>query len=181
MTNLISVGKILNFHGVKGEVKMGFTAGREALIKKLKQVFIFVDNVKTTFDVESVRFHKNIAIIKFKQINSIDEVMSVKGLLVHVTEGTLKSGLQNDEFLIKDLIGLIVVDTNGNDIGTVSDIGENKASNLIEIKKSNGLKFMVPFVKEWVPVVDINNKKIVVNMINGIDTAVNDSGRDNEV
>ena len=109
MTNLISVGKILNFHGVKGEVKMGFTAGREALIKKLKQVFIFVDNVKTTFDVESVRFHKNIAIIKFKQINSIDEVMSVKGLLVHVTEGTLKSGLQNDEFLIKDLIGLIVV------------------------------------------------------------------------
>ena len=68
---LISVGKILNFHGIKGEVKMGFTAGNEALIKNLRSVFIFIDNEKKSFQVESVRFHKNFAIIKFSEINSI--------------------------------------------------------------------------------------------------------------
>ena len=170
MSNLVSIGKILNFHGIKGEVKMGFPAGKEDLIKKLKQVYIFQNNIKLTYDVLSVRFHKNFAIIKFKQINSVNEVMEIKGLLVHITEDMLKSKLEKDEFLIKDLVGLVAFDTDGNKLGVVADIGENKASNLIEIQKANGLKFMVPFVKEWVPVVDLDNQKIVINMIEGIDT-----------
>ena len=170
MSNLVSIGKILNFHGIKGEVKMGFSAGKEDLIKKLKQVYIFQNNIKLTYDVSSVRFHKNFANIKFKQINSVNEVMEIKGLLVHITEDMLKSKLEKDEFLIKDLVGLAAFDTDGNKLGVVADIGENKASNLIEIQKANGLKFMVPFVKEWVPVVDLDNQKIVINMIEGIDT-----------
>lgn len=96
--------------------------------------------------------------------------MEIKGLLVHITEDMLKSKLEKDEFLIKDLVGLAAFDTDGNKLGVVADIGENKASNLIEIQKANGLKFMVPSVKEWVPVVDLDNQKIVINMIEGIDT-----------
>ena len=167
---LISIGKILNFHGIKGEVKAGFTAGKESLLKSLKQVFVFQNNVKTAYDIESVRFHKNFAIIKFKQINSINEVMAVKGLLLHIYEETLKSGLDKDEFLISDLSGLCAYDTEGNKIGIVSGIGDNNATNLLEIQKTDGLKFLVPFVKEWVPVVDIDNGKIVVNMIDGIES-----------
>ena len=181
MNKLISVGKILNFHGIKGEVKMGYTAGRETVLKNLKQVFVFTDNVKKQLDVESVRFHNNTAIIKFKQLNSINDVMNVKGLLVHVNEDILKAGLQKDEFLINDLIGLKVYDAEGIEIGKVSDVGENKASNLLEIQKNNGLKFMVPFVKEWVPQVDIADNKIVVNLIDGIEPNSNSAENDNEV
>ena len=170
MSKLVSIGKILNFHGIKGEVKMGFSAGKEDLIKKLKQVFVFQDNCKQTYDIVSVRFHKNFAIVKFKQINSIDDVMMVKGLLVHVTEDSLKSNLKSDEYLISDLTGLVVYDTDGQQVGHVTNVGENGASNLIEIQKENGLKFLVPFVKDLVPVVDISGNRIVVNMIDGIDT-----------
>lgn len=176
MSKLISIGKVLNFHGIKGEIKLGFTAGKENLIKSLKKVYLFVDNNKVEFSVSSVRFHKNFAIVKFGGINSIDDVMKIKGLLVHVPEEFLKSKLQKDEFLISDLVGLEVFDTNGEKIGKVNDIGENKASNLIEIEKLNGLKFMVPFVKEWVPEVDLDGKKIVVNMIEGIDSSASDTG-----
>ncbi len=176
MGKLISIGKILNFHGIKGEVKVGFSAGKEALLKTLKKVFIFQNDEKIAYDVESVRFHKNFAIIKFKQINSINDVMAIKGLLVHIDEATLKSGLEADEFLISELSGLIAYDTNGEKIGIVSGVGENKASNLLEIEKTNGLKFMVPFVKEWVPVVDIDNGKIVVNMMDGIESLFSTQG-----
>ncbi len=170
MSKLVSVGKILNFHGIKGEVKVGFSSGKEVLLKSLKQVYIFLDNTKTTFDIESVRFHKNFAIIKFKQINSINEVMNIKGLLLLVTEDTLKSSLEQDEFLVSDLSGLTVYDTAGEKVGTVCAVGDNSATNLLEIEKTNGLKFMVPFVKEWVPEVDIENRKIVVNMMEGIES-----------
>lgn len=169
MSNLVSIGKILNFHGIKGDVKMGFTEGNEAIIKNLKQVFIFENNIKVPYKVESVRFHKNYAIIKFEHINSIDDVMKIKGLLVHTTQDLIKNKLIEDEFLVSDLTGLDVFDVEGNKIGKVFDVGENKASNLIEIQKTNGLKFMIPFVKEWVPVVDIENNKLVIKMFEGID------------
>ncbi len=172
MSKLVSIGKIVNFHGIKGEVKMGFTSGKERLIKSLKTVFIFLNDKKEAFDVESVRFHKNFAIVKLKNINSIDDVMKIKGSLVHVNEETIKNCLETDEFLINDLIGLEAFDTEGNKIGTVSAMGDNSASDLLEIQKQNGLKFLVPFVKEWIPLVDLTNKKIVVKMLEGIDTTV---------
>lgn len=181
MSKLVSIGKILNFHGIKGEVKMGFTAGNENLIKNLKQVYIFDENKKVPYDVESVRFHKNLAIIKFKQVNTVNDVLLIKGLLVHIAEDVLKSKLETDEFLISELIGLFVFDTDGNQIGKVSDIGENKASNLLEIRKNNGASFMVPFVKDLVPVVDIENKKIVVNMLEGIDSNTDKLRKFNEI
>ena len=172
MSKLVSIGKIVNFHGIKGEVKMGFTSGKERLIKSLRTVFIFLNDKKEAFDVESVRFHKNFAIVKLKNINSIDDVMKIKGYLVHVNEETIKNSLETDEFLINDLIGLDAFDTEGNKIGTVSAMGDNSASDLLEIQKQNGLKFLVPFVKEWIPLVDLTNKKIVVKMLEGIDTTV---------
>ena len=77
MSKLVSVGKILNFHGIKGEVKVGFTSGKENFIASLKKVFVFKNNEKLSLDVVSVRFHKNFAIIKFKQVNSIDDVVNI--------------------------------------------------------------------------------------------------------
>ena len=122
MAKLVSIGKILNFHGIKGEVKLGFTAGKENLIKSLKQVYIYINDQKICYDVASVRFHKNFAIVKFKQVNSINEVMDIKGLLVHTTEDVLKQKLLVDEYLINDLVGLDVYDLDGNLVGVVAAI-----------------------------------------------------------
>ncbi len=180
MSKLISVGKILNFHGIKGEVKMGFTSGNEDLISKLDKVFLYIDNIKKSFDVTSVRFHKNFAILKFKQVNSIDDVMQIKGLLVHIEEQQLKDNLSTDEFLVKDLLNLDVFDLHGNKVGRVSDLGQNRANDLLEIEKINGLRFVVPFVKEWVPVVDIENCRVVIKNSDGIDTTLNQEN-DNEI
>ena len=65
--NLISIAKILNFHGIKGEAKIGFTKGRENQIESLKKVFAKKDNQYCELTVSSVRFHKHFAIIKFKE------------------------------------------------------------------------------------------------------------------
>lgn len=169
MNKLISVGKIINFHGIKGEVKLGYSAGKEDLIKSLKEVYVFINDEKKLLDVEYVRFHKNFALVKFKQLNSINDVMLYKGLLVHIYKDSVKSHLEEDEYLIADLEGLDVFDTDGNKIGTVDVVGENKASNLICVKKPDMKTFLVPFVKELVPVVDLGNKKIVIKLLDGMD------------
>ena len=122
--------------------------------------------------MQSVRFHKNFAIVKFNEINSVNEVMNIKGLLVHTTEDLLKAKLKKDEFLISDLIGLNAFDTDGNKLGIITSLGENKATDLIQIKKDNGLSFMVPFVSELVPEVDLANNRIIINAIEGLDSTI---------
>ena len=161
--NLISVAKILNFHGVKGEVKAGFSKGREHQIEVLKKVFVKKDNEYIELNVTSVRFHKHFAIIKFKEFNNINEVEIYKGCDIYLSKNEVEKSLENDEYLISDLIGMEVFDEDGSAIGVISAVGENLANNLISVKDANNKEHLVPFVKELVPVVDIRNKRVVVN------------------
>ena len=166
--NLISVAKILNFHGVKGEVKAGFSKGREHQIEVLKKVFVKKDNEYIELNVTSVRFHKHFAIIKFKVFNNINEVEIYKGCDIYLSKNEVEKSLENDEYLISDLIGMEVFDEDGSAIGVISAVGENLANNLISVKDANNKEHLVPFVKELVPVVDIRNKRVVVNNIEGL-------------
>lgn len=168
MTKLISVGKILNFHGIKGEVKVGYTKGKEQLIERLEKVFIAKNGIQQEYSVTSVRFHKQFALIKFEEINSINDVEEIKGLEIKIPKELAESELTEDEFFVSDLIGSEVFNIDGEVIGLVKDVGTNGANEILEIIDSNENNHLVPFVKELVPVVDLNKKQIVVKDIEGL-------------
>ena len=76
--------------------------------------------------------------------------------------------LEKDEFLIQDLIGCAVFNTENEKIGTVTNISTNSSQDLLNIKNLIGQEFLVPFVKEFFPDVDIKNKKITIKPIEGL-------------
>lgn len=164
----ISVGKILNFHGIQGEAKIGFSKSQQDFLKKLKSVFVKSDSEYTKLEVTSVRFNKTFALIKFKGINSINDLMPYKGCLIFVEETTIRENLGEDEFLIDELTGLDVIDADNNAIGVVVGVSNNGVNDLISVKSKTKKISLVPFVKELVPKVDIKNKKITVNNIEGL-------------
>lgn len=168
MDNLISVAKILNFHGIKGEAKLGFTKGRENQIEALKKVFAKKDNEFVELNVASVRFHKHFAIVKFKEFQTVNDVEVFKGCDLYLSKDEVEENLSNDEYLISDLIGMDVYDEDGSCVGVITAIGENLANDLLSVKDANGKEHLVPFVKELVPVVDLKGKKVVVNNIEGL-------------
>lgn len=164
----ISVGKILNFHGIKGEAKVGFS--NRNLIEKAKKVFIEKGNEKTVLNVSSVRFHKNFAIIKFKEINSIDELIEFKGKNIYLSRDIVENSLDENEFLIDDLIGLNAFDNEENFIGEVVEIRKSLANDILCIKSEDEKKdlILIPFVSELVPIVDIKTKKVIIKPIEGL-------------
>ncbi|MBQ2645520.1 16S rRNA processing protein RimM [bacterium] len=168
MSEFISIGKILNFHGIKGEVKIGFSKGKEALFQNLKQVIVFKNNINVILNIESVRFHKQFALIKFKEINSINEVEEIKGLDIKISKNEVEKNLSEDEFLVSDLINLNVLNKDGEKIGLIKNIGTNGASEILEIQDANQKMHLVPFVKDLVPVIDIKKQYIVINDIEGL-------------
>ncbi len=168
MEGIISVGKILNFHGILGIAKVGYSNAET--ISGLKKVLIKKDGKEETFTVQSVKFHKNFALVKFKEINSIDELLPYKGQNIFIQKEEVEKSLDEDEFLIQDLIGLNAFDNNDDFIGVISDVKTSAGNDLLCIKPEDETKgeILVPFAKELVPIVDINKKKVVIKPIEGL-------------
>ena len=168
MEKYISIGKILNFHGLQGEAKVGFSKNQQDFFTKLKTAFIKKDFEYTPIKIKSVRFNKTFALIKFEGINSINDLLPYKDCLLFAEESTIRETLDEDEFLIDELTGLDVFDSEDNKIGVVVGVSNNGFNDLISIKGLNKNISMVPFVKALVPSVDIKNKRVVVNNIKGL-------------
>ena len=168
MTKYISVGKILNFHGIKGEAKVGFSKGQEDFILGLKEVYIKKENEYIPINVESVRLHKNFALFKFEGINSINDLMEYKGSILFVDEDYIRENLEEDEFLIDELVGMSVYDADGNKLGFVIGVSNNGANDLLSVKTNSKKVSLVPFLKAFILNVDIKEKTITINTIAGL-------------
>ena len=165
--NFVSVGKILNFHGVKGEAKFGYTKNREDFLCKLKSVYIQINGEYKPFEISNIKFTPKCAIIKFKGIDSLNDILDYKGCLVFVEESIARENLEEDEFLIDELVGLNVYDGEER-VGAVVGVSNNGASDLLSIKTNSKKVCLVPFVKAIVLSVDIKAKKIQINNIEGL-------------
>ena len=169
MSKYISVGKILNFHGIKGEAKVGYSKNQLDFFLGLDCVYLQEGSEYTKLDIQYSKPHKNIIIVKFEGINSINELLNLKGKLLFVEETIIRENLNEDEFLIDELVGLDVLDIeNDNKLGFIVGVSNNGASDLISIKTNSKNISLIPFVKAIVPVVDIKNKFIKINNIEGL-------------
>lgn len=162
----ITIGKIINFHGIKGEAKVGFDNLTQ--IKSAKTIYMLDDEDETELSIKSIRFHKNFAIIKFKEIDDINELLKYKGQRLFVSKQVALNKMEKDEFLIQDLIGCLVVNEKDEKIGEVVNVSTNSSQDLLNIKNPIGQISLVPFVNEFFPNVDVKNKKITIKPIEGL-------------
>ena len=164
MNKYVSVGKIVNFHGIKGEAKVGYSKNQQDFFTSLDTVYLKDKDNYTSLHILSAKPLKNMMIVKFEGIDSINDILELKGKLLFVEESVIRENLNEDEFLIDELVGLEVFDNeNGQKLGFVIGVSNNGASDLISIKTNSKKISLVPFVKAIVPIVDIKNKKIMIN------------------
>ena len=164
MKDYISIGKIINFFGIKGEAKVGYSDFNR--IKNTKKVFM-LDGDKKELVIEHVRQGKNFAIVKFKGIDDINDLIQYKGQRIFVSKKETLEKLDKNEYLLDDLIGCDVYN-NYEVIGKVVNISTNGAQDLLNIENTLHQIKLVPFVNEFFPVVDIENKKIIIKPIEGL-------------
>ena len=160
----ISIGKIMNFFGIKGEAKVGYSNLNQ--IKSAKKIHM-KDSDSKELEIENIRFSKNFAIVKFKGINDINSLIQYKGQRIFISKEELSKKLEKDEFLIDDLIGCAVFESDKK-IGTVESVSSSSGQDILNIKNTLGQIKQVPFVNEFFPDVDIKNKKIAIKPIEGL-------------
>ena len=167
MEQLLQVGVISSTHGVRGEVKVFPTTDDVKRFKKLKKVILDTGKEQLPLEIEGVKFFKQFVILKFRGIDNINDIEKYKGKnLVVDREHAVK--LKKDEYFIADMIGMDVFTEEGELFGALKDVMETGANDVYIIETTDGKEVLVPAIKQCILDVDIENRKMVIHLLEGL-------------
>lgn len=163
MEEFIYVGKIVNTHGIKGEVRIlsDFEKKDKVFIKGMS---IYIGRKKEKEVIASYRHHKNFEMITMEGYTDINQILRYKGLFVYIKKEDIK--LEDGEYFETDLIGLTVL-VDDNEKGIITDIRDSGHNKFLVIK-TESKEVYIPYQKEFIDNIDFNNKRIIIKPIKGM-------------
>lgn len=156
----IEAGKIVNTHGVRGEVKIQVWLDSPEFMRRFKTLYIDSKPVRLL----SSRAHKGFLIAMLDGVEDINAAMSLKNKTVYIDRADAK--LKKCEYFLCDIIGSRVETENGELVGTLEDILETPASSVYIVRGE--AEHMIPAVPEFVLKTDAENGIITVRLIEGM-------------
>lgn len=167
MEDMLRVGVFANTHGIRGEIKVYPTTDDVTRFKKLKVLYLDKGTELMKLEVSSVRFFKNMVIMKFKGIDTINDIEKYKGkdLLIERRQAV---PLQENEYFICDIIDSKVVTKEGAEIGTLKEVLQTGANDVYVVKTKEGKEVLFPVIEECVLDVNTEEKVVTVRLMPGI-------------
>lgn len=167
MEKLLKVGVITTTHGVRGEVKVYPTTDDAGRFLELSEVLLDTGKEYRKLEIQNVKFYKNLAILKFKGIDNINDIEKYKGrgLWIPREQGQV---LSEDEYYIADLLDMEVLQENGTLVGRLKDVLETGANDVYIVETPEGKEILLPAIKDCILKVDIEAGKMTVHIMDGL-------------
>lgn len=162
--NYYRVGKILNTHGLQGDLKIMNTSDFDRF-QKGKQLFILYKNDYLPVIVERKTDYKNHFLVRFEELNDINLVEKYKGSEVFISEDDQEE-LPDGEYYYRELIGLEVINDKADHKGICIGIREVPQGYLLEVEKPDGKKALIPFLDVFIQ--KVTEQRIIVKEIEGL-------------
>ena len=156
----IEAGRIVNTHGVAGEVKIEVWLDSPAFMKSFRRLFIG----ERELIVESARVQKGFLLCRLRGVDDLNAAMALKGRTVSIAREDAK--LAPGEFFLQDIIGARVLDEQGREIGTLVEILERPASNIYVVRGET--EHLIPAVPAFIVNTDPENGIVTVRLIEGM-------------
>lgn len=167
MEDYFRIGVITSTHGLAGEVKVFPTTDDLNRFKTLKKCFIRTKAGDVWVEKNTCKFFKNMVILSFKEFNNINDIEKYKGCDLCVTRDEAVP-LMEDEYYIKDVIGMDVYTEEGDKLGKLSDVMQTGANDVFVISLENGRELLMPVIKDCVLNIDYRENKILVRLMKGM-------------
>lgn len=170
MEKWFNVGKIVNTHGIKGEVRVvSRTDFPEERYKTGNILYLFLPKSKTPIEltVKTHRTHKNFELLSFEGYENINEVEKFRDGILKVPESQL-GDLDEGEFYFHEIMGCLVATTKGVEIGKVTEILTPGANDVWVVKGANGKEQLIPYIEDVVKKVDLKEKVIIIDPMEGL-------------
>lgn len=167
MEELFRVGVISNTHGIRGEVKVYPTTDNVRRFDDLKEVILDTGKEQLILHVTSVKYFKNMVILKFKEFDNINDIIPYKGMDLLVTRENAIP-LEEGEYYIADIIGSKVITDEDKILGTLTDVLQTGANDVYVVKTKDGKEVLLPSIEECILDRDIENKIVKVYIMKGL-------------
>lgn len=167
MNDFIRVGVITTTHGIKGEVKVYPTTDDINRFEFLEQIYLDTGTEYKPLKIEQVRYFKQLVILKFKEINDINDIEKYKGKDLLISRDNALE-LNVDEYYIFDLIDSEVYTEDGTKLGVLTEILTTAANDVYVVKTTDNKEVLLPSIKECILDVDTDNKRITVHLMDGL-------------
>ena len=161
------VGQIVNTFGVKGLLKVKPFTDDAQRFEELKTVYICKKDELKKVEIEEVKYHKDMVLLKVKGIDDLNEAEKYKGLFLKIDRKDAKK-LPEDTYFIADLLGLEVYTQEGILLGKVDDIFNTGANDVYVVRDELGKQLLLPGTKEVLKKIDLDNEKIIVHLLKGL-------------
>ncbi|HIX02094.1 MAG TPA: ribosome maturation factor RimM [Candidatus Ligilactobacillus excrementigallinarum] len=164
------IGKIVNTHGIKGEVRVqattDFPEKRFAIGEK---VYIFKNQkLVKELTIKSHRKHKQFDLLSFEGLEDINLVEDLKQADLKISADQ-QDELTEGQYYYHEIIGLDVFDLEGNELGQISEIMQSGANDVWIIKRKQKADLLIPAIKDVVKEIQIENHKVIIDLLDGLD------------
>lgn len=160
------IGQIVNTHGLKGDMKVYPLTDYPERFEEIDCLYLENEGDKK-LEIEKVRYQKKMVLLKIKGIDTIEEVEKLREKYLLIDENNRRQ-LDEDEHMISDLIGLSVYLEDLTPVGKITDVLQYSANDVYVIKNDEGKEYLIPALKQFIPVVDIKNQKVIITPIEGM-------------
>lgn len=163
-----NVGKIVNTHGIRGEVKIvAITDFPEERFQPKQQLYIGATQ-PIPVTITAVREQKGNYLLKFKEFDNINQVEPYKGMSLMVSEED-QHALAPGQYYYHEIIGLNVETLDGEVIGTIKEVLAPGANDVWVVKRPRQSDLLLPVIDDVVKRVDLVQKKVIVELMEGLD------------
>lgn len=163
--DLLEVGKIINTHGLRGEVKVIPWTDTPDVFEDLETLYLKNNDVLT---ISLVKYQKNNLIVKFKELGDINEAEKLKNQVLYAERSALGE-LPDGVYYIADLIGLSVRKETGEEVGKIKDVLQTGANDIYVVAREGAKDLLVPVIPNVVLSVDIDGGEVTVSLPDGLE------------
>lgn len=167
MEKYFEIGQIVNTSGLKGVIKVKPFTDDITRFENLKTIYISIKNELKEFVIEQVRYNKNMVLLKLKGIDNLEEAEKYRNLYLKISREDVGE-LEENTYFIVDILGCKVCTDQNEELGTLIDVFPTGSNDVYVVKNEEGKQVLLPAIKEVIKNVDIENRLIIVHLLEGL-------------
>lgn len=171
MNSWFRVGIVSSAHGIKGALKVFPTTEDPRRFLELKMLhYSRTDeekDIEEKLTIERVQFFKNLVILSLKEVKDRNLAETMRGGSLWIPDEEAIA-LEEDEFYIRDFMGAMVKEENGNELGAVDDILATGSNEVLVVKETDGNELLIPVIHDCILKMDAERREIIVHLLKGL-------------
>lgn len=163
----LEIGQIVNTFGIKGMVKLKPFTDDIKRFDYLENIYIEKNNTQKEYEIEEVKYHKDMVLIKFKGVDTVEQAELLRNAYLTISRDSVEK-LEEGRYYIVDMLGLEVYTDEQVLLGTLDDIFNTGSNDIYVVKDKQGKQILLPAIQDVIKQIDMENRKMIVHLLPGL-------------